>query len=86
MCEEWSEALIATDFSYPFSPWIAKKMSTGINGDAVSLVNSVVLGRNSLRIVVMERVEMHIAQHALPGGTKTTGATTDVRVASHVLS
>ncbi|KAM6143619.1 tumor necrosis factor receptor superfamily member 27 isoform 3-T3 [Erethizon dorsatum] len=61
-------------------------MSTGTNGDAVSHANSVVLGKNSPRIVVMERVEMHTAQPALPGGTKTTGATTDVRLASRVLS
>ncbi|XP_021105880.1 tumor necrosis factor receptor superfamily member 27 isoform X6 [Heterocephalus glaber] len=60
-------------------------MSTGTNGDAVSLVNSVVLDRNSPRIVVMERVEMHTVQPALPGGTKTAGATTDVRLASRVL-
>jgi hypothetical protein len=34
----------------------------------------------------MEKVEMHTAQLALPEGTKAAGATTDVRVASLVLS
>ncbi|MBZ3885385.1 Tumor necrosis factor receptor superfamily member 27 [Sciurus carolinensis] len=69
-----------------FLPWIAKKMSTGTSGDAVSHANSVVLDKSSPRIVVMEKVEMHTVQLALLEGTKAVGATTDVRLASPVLS
>ncbi|NP_001311130.2 tumor necrosis factor receptor superfamily member 27 isoform 4 [Homo sapiens] len=61
-------------------------MSTGTNGDGVSPANGVVLDRSYPRIVVMERVEMPTAQPALLAGTKAAGATTDVRVASPVLS
>ncbi|XP_017720274.1 PREDICTED: tumor necrosis factor receptor superfamily member 27 isoform X4 [Rhinopithecus bieti] len=61
-------------------------MSTGTNGDSVSPANGVVLDRSYPRIVVMERVEMPTAQPALLAGTKAVGATTDVRVASPVLS
>ncbi|XP_066879578.1 tumor necrosis factor receptor superfamily member 27 [Kogia breviceps] len=61
-------------------------MSTGTNGDGVSLANSVGLDKSSPRIVVMEKVEMHTAQPALPADTKAAGATIDVRLASPVLS
>ncbi|XP_066213330.1 tumor necrosis factor receptor superfamily member 27 isoform X3 [Saccopteryx leptura] len=61
-------------------------MSTGTNGDSVSLVNCVGLDKSSPRIVVMERVEMHTAQPALPADTKATGAIIDVRFALPVLS
>ncbi|KAM8752373.1 tumor necrosis factor receptor superfamily member 27 [Rhynchonycteris naso] len=61
-------------------------MSTGTNGDGVSLVNCVGLDKSSPRIVVMERMKMHNAQPALPTDTKATGAIIDVRFALPVLS
>ncbi|KAM9669248.1 tumor necrosis factor receptor superfamily member 27 isoform 3-T3 [Dama dama] len=61
-------------------------MSTGTNGDGVSLANCVDLDKSSPRIVVMERVEMHTAQPALLADTKAAGDTIDVRLASPVLS
>ncbi|XP_039714653.1 tumor necrosis factor receptor superfamily member 27 isoform X3 [Pteropus medius] len=61
-------------------------MSTGINGDGVSPASYVGLDKSSPRIVVMERVEMHIAQPALPADTKAAGAIIDVRFASPVPS
>lgn len=61
-------------------------MSTRTNGGTVSPANSVALDRSSLRIVVMEKVVMHIAQPALPGSIKAPGDITGVRLASLVLS
>ncbi|MEJ1281417.1 ectodysplasin A2 receptor [Cricetulus griseus] len=61
-------------------------MSTRTNGGTVSPANNVALDRSSPRIVVMEKVVMHIAQTALPESIKAPGDITGVRLASPVLS
>ncbi|KAM5290791.1 tumor necrosis factor receptor superfamily member 27 isoform 3-T3 [Glossophaga mutica] len=61
-------------------------MSTGTNGDDVSLANCVGLDKSFPRIVVTEREEMHTAQPALLADTKAAGAIIDARFASPVLS